>query len=201
MNNSIYIIFSATPFKMGSFIRFFTREKYNHVSLSLNGDFSEAYCFARHYVNTPFYGGLVKDSSSRYKYKKKLADIAVCELRLDEDKYNAIVGNIRNMYAHRDEYVYNTFSAICALFKCRAIKKNAYTCVEFASDMISTVDTRIDTKKFYSVISLMSIFANETVYAGKFDFPVYDDTSYSEKKSIGFAISHTLSNFTELIKR
>ncbi len=198
---SIYIVFSATPFKMGSFIRFFTREKYNHVSLALDSDFSEAYCFARHYINTPFYGGLVKDSPSRYKHNGKLADIAVAELRLDGSKYDAFAESIRDMYAHRTEYIYNTFSAICALFRHKVIKKNSYTCVEFAAMMLATVDGRVDADSFYSVMSLMHIFGNEIVYEGKFDFSVTDDTDYSTKQSTAFAISKTLSNLTELIKR
>ena len=38
MDNAVYIVFSATPTGMGRLIRRATRNRYNHVSLSLSRD-------------------------------------------------------------------------------------------------------------------------------------------------------------------
>jgi hypothetical protein len=62
----VYIVFSSTPYRIGKFIRRLTREAYNHVSIALDPDLTKMYGFARRYYRTPFYGGFVRESLSRY---------------------------------------------------------------------------------------------------------------------------------------
>ena len=62
MDNAIYIVFSATPTGMGSLIRKATRNRYNHVSLSLSRDIRKMYTFARLHRAIPLYGGLDRKS-------------------------------------------------------------------------------------------------------------------------------------------
>ena len=69
----IYVVFSSTPYKIGKFIRFFTREEYNHVSIMFDENMLEAYSFGRKHVDTPCWGGIIKDSVSRYKNKNTVA--------------------------------------------------------------------------------------------------------------------------------
>ena len=63
---SLYVLFSATPYRMGKCIRFITGEPYNHVSIATEEDLRECYGFARRYYETPFYGGFVTERPSRY---------------------------------------------------------------------------------------------------------------------------------------
>ena len=58
---TIRVVFSATPYRMGAFIRATTHSTYNHVSVSLR-EGGALYSFARKYCNVPFCGGFVKES-------------------------------------------------------------------------------------------------------------------------------------------
>ena len=80
MSNYIYVVFSSTPYKIGKTIRMLTGEKYNHVSISLDAELTQMYSFARRYYKTPFYGGFVKESLSRYQLNQNKATIKICKM-------------------------------------------------------------------------------------------------------------------------
>ena len=82
----IYIVFSATPYKMGSFIRHMLNNRYNHVALSFEEDLSEMYSFSRRHANTPFFGGIVHESFGRYEWNGDFSDIKVCRHAVSEKK-------------------------------------------------------------------------------------------------------------------
>ena len=67
MEHAVYIVFSATPTGMGRLIRKATRNRYNHVSLSLSRDIHKMYTFARLHRTIPLYGGFVVESILRYQ--------------------------------------------------------------------------------------------------------------------------------------
>lgn len=185
---------------MGKFIRFFTKEKYNHVSFSFDGNISCAYTFARKYLNTPFYGGLVKDSPDRYFYKNKKADIAVCKIEIGDSAYEKVLSTANAMYEQRDTYIYNFFSAFSSLRKKKLPVKNAFTCVEFAVYLLSLCDikdTEIDNRKFYSVDSLKSNFP--AFYTGEAFFNGM--TKKFEKTDFFNGLILTQKNLITLFKR
>ena len=67
----LYVVFSATPLKVGSMIRTVTGEKYNHVSISFSPRLKTLYSYARYYKKAPLYGGFVKENAERYQNKGK----------------------------------------------------------------------------------------------------------------------------------
>lgn len=201
----IFLVFSSTPYKMGKFIRFFTKEKYNHVSFSFGEDLSRAYTFARKYVNTPFYGGLVCDSPERYRYNGKKADIALCKIQIGDGAYIALENAVCKAYAEKDKYIYNFYSALSAIRKKKISVKNAYTCVEFAVYLLSLCHVGIDTDTFYSVDSLKRIFESNTVYSGKENFPEtargIPNNAFGEKIDFFIGLRLTCKNLRTLYLR
>ena len=90
-NKDIYIMFSSTPSKMGSFIRFMTGNKYNHVSLSFREDLGHLYSFARYYKNTPFVGGFVEESVLRYfLLGSETVRVKICKIPISDEKYSSL---------------------------------------------------------------------------------------------------------------
>lgn len=50
--NSVYVVFARTDLKVGRMIRIMTRNRYNHVAISLDG--MKTLCsFSRLYINHP----------------------------------------------------------------------------------------------------------------------------------------------------
>ena len=183
MSKRLYVIFSATPLKMGSIIRTATGERYNHVSLSLSPRLEKMYSFARRYKSTPLYGGFVCETPARYRYNGKVAEAFVCALPISEQQHCELSQKFNEMEKSAHQYYYNLFSAALAPLSVRFPVKNSFTCAEFAAYIISKVYPMISADKFYSVDDLRQLLSDFAVYYG--DFPnikdSHPDLSYEEQ--------------------
>lgn len=186
---------------MGKFIRAFTREKFNHASIMFDENMLDAYTFARRYIDTPFYGGIIKDSVSRYKHKNKKAKIEICKIQVEDNAYDQALHLAREMYSNRERYVYNLFSAAISLTKKRWYIEDSFTCVEFCAYILSCVNDKIDKKKFYSVGSLYEIFKDFSIYTGEFNIIGNEDTEFLTKQGMKKSIKGAVSVISQLMKR
>lgn len=204
-NHKIYVIFSSTPLKIGKFIRIITRNKYNHVSISLDPNFQTMYSFSRHYKCIPFYGGFVKESSLRYKNKNKFATIKVCEINVSEYKYNYIKSYLNQLEKNSYEYLYNVFSALFTPIKKRILIYKSYTCIEFVIDTLSKIDSSIDEGKFYTIHELEDYLKEHVVYEDlikiKYDYNHYSYDHFMEKKDVFSNFYHTFNSIWNLSYR
>ena len=169
-SRKLYVVFSSTPYRLGSFIRVMTRNEFNHVAISLESDLSELYSFARHYRNTPFYGGFVKETIARYRNRDRIARIKVCAIDLTEEQYARAKAHLSEMYRHSDEYLYNMLSAIILPLHRSIRLPNAYTCVEFVTYFLRLigVSPKTDPARTYSIRNLEQLLDPATVYCGEF---------------------------------
>ncbi len=197
----VYIIFSSTPYKVGKFIRTFTGEEYNHVSIMFDENMAEAYSCGRRYIDTPFWGGMIKDSVSRYEYKKVKAKINVCKVQVENEKYEKALRTAQMMYENKDLYIYNLFAAGVSLFKRRLFIENTYTCVEFCVFLLSIMFDKIDKNGFYTVCSLYDEFKDHSIYKGEFNIQGEKDEDFTNNKGIKASFKGALGTVRELIKR
>ena len=131
MNKYLYVVFSSTPNKMGTLIRGFTGGQYNHVSIALDESLSQMYSFARRYYHTPFYGGFVKESVSRYHINERCAHIRICRLSVTDAQYRSLESHLADMLKRQDRYLYNHLSALTVPLRRRVKIRDAYICVDF----------------------------------------------------------------------
>lgn len=133
-DRSVYIVFFATDFKTGRFIRTFTRYRYNHVALSLDG--MKTLCsFSRVYLDHPMIAGFVTESPRRYLMSGKTA-VRAYKLITDEETFSIIEGRIAKLLSSPDDYVYNYLSCAAYAMGKRFTRKHAFTCVEFVRDTL-----------------------------------------------------------------
>lgn len=161
----LYIVFSATPYRVGSIIRFFTKNRYNHVSVSFHQNLQTLYSFARYHKNAPLYGGFVRESCLRYRRGDKYANIKVCRIPVSDEQKNAIKEYIESL----DEKCYNLISVPFALIKKKYRAIRAYTCVEFVVSLLC--EAKIGAfceEKFYSINDLEQQLSEYAVYEGSF---------------------------------
>ena len=199
-NRLLYVVFSATPLKMGSVIRSVTREKYNHVSISFDPELKILYSFARHYKNAPLYGGFVRETPIRYMDNGKTADIFVCALPITENEYLEIKEKIK-MLAESRSCHYNMLSAATSIISRRVFIKNCYTCIEFAVHILSGIVPEISENGFYGIEDLRQILKNYEIYSGKFpNIETKADPDYERKISLADLFYYTVKGEVELIK-
>ena len=167
-NKMLYVVFSATPLKMGTVIRGVTRGKYNHVSISFSPDLKELYSYARLYKETPFVGGFVKETPCRYKNKDRVADICICALPVEDEKYNRVVAVIEEMSSNPEDYKYNMYSAATSVVSKRVHIPKCMTCIEFVVFILSMVTDKVSSNKFYNIEDLRKLIAEYEIYSGPF---------------------------------
>lgn len=137
MDNAIYIVFSATPTGMGRLIRGATRNRYNHVSLSLSRDIRKMYSFARLHRTIPLYGGFVVESILRYQSFAGTAKVKICRVEVPEPELTYLRNYLERLWNEREEFIYNTPAALASLVHLRPAISKAYTCVTFVQGILS----------------------------------------------------------------
>lgn len=201
----IYLVFSSTQNKMGHFIRRFTGFEYNHVSVSIDS-LRTLYSFARYYRDTPFSGGFVRESKTRYLCEKHPAKITVCALTVTEEQYKKAKNFILDIDADSKHYLYNLASAAISPIHIRIPISRSYTCVEFAAKLLAEAGllSYKDRRKFFNVRRLYEIFADKIVYEGEFNIELssFDSAeNYTRKNPLSKRICATCLSGILLIGR
>ncbi len=197
----IYVVFSATPYQIGKLIRKFTKETYNHVSIALDPALLQLYGFARRYYHTPFYGGFVRESLSRYHVKGKVTRVCICKLPVTAAQYTELEALFQQMYTDADTYLYNHLSVLGALLHKPIRVKYAYTCVEFCVNILHKLGFVPDPNKYYTVGNLEQLLTPYTVYTGDM-YPCTEyDTAYYAKRPVPFPMLTSLRDICRLLPR
>jgi len=208
-HENIYIVFSSTSTKMGSLIRFVTRYKYNHVSLSFDKNIHTLYSFARYNKTIPLVGGFVEESVLRYyDDNKNWAQVKICEIPISVEKHDKLQEYIKKIKTKSDEYIYNSFSAALVPLHKKIKIKNSFTCLEFIDFILDefNIESSVNSKKFCSVFDLDCLLSKYLVYEGSLDFQAdiigwgNDDFAYT-KASKARATIKTVKHFKRLLTR
>lgn len=198
---SIYVVFSSTPYKIGKAIRALTRETYNHVSISLDESLTKMYSFSRRYYRTPFYGGFVQESVSRYHLKGSTAQIRVCRLPVTNQQYETLEAHLTELFEQKERYLYNHLSVSAALLHKPVKVRDAYTCVEFCVKILRSCGVALDPDAYYSVGDLEQKLRNFTIYTGPApDADIYD-AAFFARRPVTYPFLKTLRDILRLFYR
>lgn len=199
--NFLYVMFSATPYRMGRWIRFVTQEPYNHVSISTDESLDELYAFARRYYRTPFYGGFVTESPCRYYHRGSAAQILLCRLPLNQAQWNHLCGRINKMRADPRRYIYNHLSALTAPFHRKVRVPDAYTCAEFTVSILQELGFDFRSDRFYSIDDIVKRLSPYQVYTGEFPAEGASDADFFERRPVSHPIIRSARDFFKLLWR
>lgn len=202
---TIYIVFSATPYKMGRLIRTVLRNQYNHISLAFDEELSAMYSFARFYRNVPLYGGFVTESLRRHFNGGRSSKIKVCRLEIEEECYQSLRKFVAALESGDGRYLYNTYSAIFTPLRIRCAIRDSYTCAEFVGDALSIAGLEIPRGAFHSLAQTERILAPYTVYEGPCEEyvrePDWGQDRFGEKMGQFSAAAATVRSFGRLTAR
>ena len=204
MENTIYIVFSATPTGMGKLIRGATRNRYNHVSLSLSRDIHKMYTFARLHRTIPLYGGFVVESILRYQSFAGAARVKICRVEAPEPQLTYLHNYLERLWNEREEYIYNTPAALASLVHLRPAISKAYTCVTFVQELLARYGlvgvTEADSP---TVRSLERRLAPYVIYEGPApaESGEWGEDAYPVETTTRYAVYTTARHFGRLAKR
>ena len=191
---NIYVMLSATELKTGKLIRFFTRYKYNHVSISIDNELKYLYSFSRLYKRTTLYAGLVKESALRYKDSK----VKIYKIPIDNYSYKKIKRYLNILDHSKNKYIYNFLSAFFFIFNKKINIDKSYTCIEFCILILSRYVKvlNLDENKFYSIKDLDKILSKYLIFKGDF----YINKSLSWDYDDYLDNNHILYNYFNVVK-
>lgn len=197
----LYVLFSATPYRMGRWIRFVTGEPYNHVSIATEDDLRECYGFARRYYCTPFYGGFVTEHPSRFCHNGSIAKVKMYRLPLTEKQWQKLQSILTYMKEHSEQYIYNHLSIFTAPIHRKVQVRKAYTCAEFVVTILGSLGFDFDANRFYSIGSIAKRLENYHVYTGKFPGEAETDPHFFNPHPLPHPLASTARNLLRLLWR
>lgn len=180
----LYVVFSATPYRMGTLIRAVTGEPYNHVAIAMEEDLRKLYAFARRYYHTPFYGGFVTEDPCRYHHKGRTATVRLCRIPVTREQWDALSVRLETMSAQAEHYLYNHLSAAAAPLHRKVLVRDAYTCAEFAISVLRELGYCFSSRKYYSIGAIAQALDAYRVYDGQFPAPPLDSSPFFAPKSL-----------------
>lgn len=197
----IYVVFSSTPYFLSKMIRAATREFYNHASIALDENLTQMYSFARRYCNTPFYGGFVWESNSRFLLNGINSYIKVCKVAVTQEQYDALKERLQRMYQDKEHYLYNHLSVFGVPFQRSVRVQDSYTCVEFCVEMLSSVGVDVVPGRYYGIGDLMELLDPYVIYTGEMYQDGNYDHSFYAKRPIPHPIITTAKSMLDLVPR
>ncbi len=166
----IYIIVSYSGSMPAKFFRLVTREKYVHVSISLDKNLKFIYSFARKYIHFPLPGGLIhEDMKKNSDYFSKYT-CKIYEIDITKEKYKQLKHDLNENYLKKQaKYKYNVLGLPFIKFNKVYHREYHYACSQFVSKLL--IDNNIlDFKKDYSIVrpsDFLSIKNLRLIFEGK----------------------------------
>ncbi len=134
---NIYIAISQTGTILSRIVKMVTRDKYNHVSISVKDTLDDLYSFGRINPYNPFHAGYVKESPTSGTFGRfKKTTAVIIEIPVKEQVYNDLRAELEEMYQHREEYRYNYTGLLIAYFGKVSQKDKCFYCSEFVQSIL-----------------------------------------------------------------
>ena len=186
MEHNIYVIFSATPYRIGKWIRKVTDNDYNHVSISLDGELSQMYSFSRRHYKTPLWGGFCHESPARFRVRGETTRILLCRLPVTQTQYTALKKRLTQMHEDRYRYLYNHLSILSAPFHKVTPVRDAATCVEFCVSCLAPLGISVTPGEYCTLQKLESKLRPWAIYEGPLPMGTETDEAFFTRTPFPF---------------
>lgn len=130
----IYLILSSSSSIPAKIIKFFTHNKLNHSSISLDDSLTHMVSFGRLKMWNAFYAGMVVEHKDKGFYKKfKDTYIELYRFPVDDEIFEATEEYLDTCIKEKDTYKYNFLGAILSKFHIPLAREKQYFCSEFVA--------------------------------------------------------------------
>lgn len=139
----VYLVLSSSSSVPARLIKFFSRNKLNHSSITLDITLHKMYSFGRLKMYNAFYAGLVKENKDEGFYKKfKDTYINLYRLPVSREVFEKTDEYLLNAYENRKSFKYNFLGVMLVPFQRPVARKNQYFCSEFVATVVNECGIR-----------------------------------------------------------
>lgn len=192
----LYFMLSRTGTGMGKVIRAFTRNEYNHVSLTLDPSFERFVSFARYRQDVVLAGGLVVETTQRFLCTGQPVPVRIYRVEIPPEQYIMLKNLFDTVDEHRD-LIYNSLGALLSTWSIPCHVPGAYTCLEFAAAILN--------QPLRTLQELQSFLMPYEIFAGDLGELVQDNSDRSElffnRRGFWGGTVDTVRHFTRLAGR
>lgn len=142
----IYIILSQSGTEISKFLKFITKEKYNHSSICINDSFNEFYSFGRKNVNLPIPGGFIIENAFRHVFGKfKNIPCMILEKEITDEQYENLKEIIDYFIKNKDLLSYAFITLALTDTNYSIVSETKFFCPQFVAKILN--DISIETPK------------------------------------------------------
>ncbi len=136
----IYIVLTHTGTALSTIIKYYTKDEFSHVSISLDEELEEMYSFGRLNPYNPFWGGFVHENIKNGTFKRfKNTRTDIYSLNIEDEQYNRLVKIINHFKMNTQKYSFNILGLACVSIKRKIRRKNNFYCAEFVKHVLKSV--------------------------------------------------------------
>lgn len=164
----VYVVLSQTGTILSLILKWFTKAKYNHASISLDEKLDQMYSFGRKYPYNVFYGAYVKEHPSFGTFKRFYKTTCqILKLEVTTLQKQEIENLVKTMYENRKKYKFDVLGLFEASFNKKLKRENYFYCSEFVRTILvkANVLKQEDLPEIIKPIDFLSLDA-ETIYVG-----------------------------------
>lgn len=155
---NIYIVLSQTGTIFSRAIRLYTRDPYNHSSISFEEDLSVMYSFGRRTRYNLLNSGFVVENFSRGLFTFfPDAHCCVIEVPVTDREYEAMHSMVRFFCGNQYGFRYNLLGVFAYMAGIQLDRKNHYFCSQFVSHVLNQADFWDCNPKFTRPMDFLSI--------------------------------------------
>ena len=162
----IFLIYSANNSLLSKAIKYYTKETYNHVSLSLDENLTNTYSFGRKKISNPLIGGFVKEDFWDPFFLT--SECAIYSLSVSEEEYENLLAIIDFFEENKSMYRYNFIGLLALLTPYEIASEHAYFCSEFVATLLEQSKiTSLETEAhFVTPKDLLNLVEGTKVFEG-----------------------------------
>lgn len=128
----VYLVLTYTGTILSKIIKYYTKEEYAHVSISLDEELEEMYSFGRLFPYIAFIGGFVHEKVYKGTFKRfKNTQAKICTIEVTDEQYEKLKELIHRFKLNKGLYRFNTIGLAGVALKKKIKRKNCFYCAEF----------------------------------------------------------------------
>lgn len=133
-DKKVYILLTDTGSFFTKLIKLYTKQPYNHASISFDRQLTEVYSFGRKKIANPFQAGFVKEDMKQELFQQ--AACAIYTIDVTEEQWTKMKQLVEKMKAQQDAYRYNFIGLFGYIMKKPIKRKKALFCSEFVATVL-----------------------------------------------------------------
>jgi len=163
----IYIVLTQTGTLFSRAIKRYTRDPYNHASISFDASLTKMYSFGRKRRYNMFRNGFIEEGFQKglFSYFPQ-TQCCVLEVPVTKEEYEAMRLLVERFFEHREQYRYNLLGVLSCGFGKGFARENHYFCSQFVSFVLGEASFWQKDPKLTKPMDFYKIPHKTVVYEG-----------------------------------